>query len=200
MAVRTSGMDLSDRDTVSVGLISDTHGTLDCRLLPLLADCDIVIHAGDLVDPAELRQIAPRSGHVIVVRGNNDTPAQWPKGTEALLDSLPEQAEIALPGGLLVIEHGHRVNPARTRHERLRRRHPEARAIVYGHTHRRVIDTDEAPWVLNPGAAGRQRAYGGPGLLRLVASRAEWRVEPTALPKHGRDTYTAGSRQSEGQS
>ena len=189
-------MDLSDRDTITLGLISDTHGTLDRRLLPLLAECDVVVHAGDLLDPAELGQLTPRSGHVIVVRGNNDTPAQWPQGTDTLLDNLPDQAEIALPGGVLVIEHGHRVNPARTRHERLRRRHPEARAIVYGHTHRRVIDTDETPWVLNPGAAGRQRAYGGPGFLRLVASHVEWQIEAVTLPKSGRDTYTPRNRKS----
>lgn len=198
MAVRNTGMDLSDHDTISLGLISDTHGTLASDLLPLLAECDVVVHAGDLVDPGELRQLTPRSGHVIVVRGNNDTPAQWPRGTEALLDTLPDQAEIALPGGLLVIEHGHRVNPARTRHERLRRRHPDARAIVYGHTHRRVIDTDETPWVLNPGAAGRQRAYGGPGFLRLVATRDDWHVEAVTLPKPARDTYTPRNRYSEG--
>ena len=198
MAVRKTGMDLSDRDQVTLGLISDTHGTMACDLLPLLAECDVIVHAGDLLDPGELRQLNPRSGHVIVVRGNNDTPKQWPGGYDALLDSLPDQAEIALPGGLLVVEHGHRVNPARTRHQRLRRRHPEARAIVYGHTHRRAIDTDETPWVLNPGAAGRQRAYGGTGFLRLVATRDDWRVEPVTLPKRPRDTYTSAHRYSEG--
>ncbi|MCL7744995.1 metallophosphatase family protein [Guyparkeria hydrothermalis] len=191
-------MDLSDRQRITLALISDTHGTLEHDLLPLLAECDVVVHAGDLVDPVELRQLAPRSGHVIVVRGNNDTPGQWPQDTETLLDSLPEQAEIALPGGLLVIEHGHRVNPARTRHQRLRRRHPEARAIVYGHTHRRVIDTDESPWVLNPGAAGRQRAYGGPGFLRLIATADHWEIESITLPKRGRDTYTSAHKKPQG--
>ncbi|HER34196.1 MAG: metallophosphoesterase family protein [Halothiobacillaceae bacterium] len=191
-------MDVSDRQEVTLGLISDTHGTLVPDLLPLLAECDVIVHAGDLLDPDELRQLNPRSGHVVVVLGNNDTVAQWPTGYDSMLDSLPEQAEIALPGGLLVVEHGHRVNPARTRHQRLRARHPEARAIVYGHTHRRVIDTDETPWVLNPGAAGRQRAFGGSGFLRLTASREEWRVEPITLPKHPRGTYTSANRQPEG--
>ena len=198
MAVRTTGIDLSDHDRLTLGLISDTHGTLLSELLPLLANCDVIIHAGDLLDPAELRQLTPRSGRVIVVRGNNDTPSQWPRDTEALLDTLPDQVEIRLPGGLLVVEHGHRVNPARTRHERLRHRHPEARAIVYGHTHRRVIDTETTPWVLNPGAAGRQRAFDGSGFLRLVTTRDDWRVESIALPKRRRDTYTSVNRYSEG--
>lgn len=188
MAVHKTGIDLGDHDRVTVGLISDTHGTLECALLPLLADVDMIVHAGDLLDPGELRHLTPTSGHVVVVRGNNDTPSQWPEGTEALLDTLPEQARLQLPGGLLVVEHGHRVKPARSRHERLRRRHPEARAIVYGHTHRRVIETDSTPWVLNPGAAGRQRAFGGIGFLRLTATVDEWWVEAVTLPKRGRDT------------
>lgn len=188
MAVHQTGMDLGDHDRVTVGLISDTHGTLERALLPLLAEVDVIVHAGDLLDPGELRQLTPTSGHVVVVRGNNDTPGQWPEGTEALLDTLPERAYLQLPGGLLVVEHGHRANPARSRHERLRRRHPAARAIVYGHTHRRVIDTDSTPWVLNPGAAGRQRAFGGIGFLRLTATADEWWVEVVTLPKRGRDT------------
>ncbi|MFP4251217.1 MAG: metallophosphoesterase family protein [Guyparkeria sp.] len=188
MIAHRAGMDLGDQERVTLALISDTHGTLERALLPLLADVDVIVHAGDLLDPGELRQLAPKSGHLVVVRGNNDTPGQWPEGTESLLETLPEQASLQLPGGLLVVEHGHRVNPARTRHERLRQRHPEARAIVYGHTHRRVIDTDQTPWVLNPGAAGRQRAFGGIGFLRLTATADEWQVEAVTLPKRGRHT------------
>src|SRR6056297_975266 len=77
VAVRKTEMDLGDRDQVTVGLISDTHGTLERALLPLLADVDVIVHAGDLLDPGELRQLTPTSGHVVVVRGNNDTPDQW---------------------------------------------------------------------------------------------------------------------------
>ena len=45
----------------------------------------------------------------------------------------------------------------------LRAAHPQARGIVYGHTHRLLIDRSEEPWVLNPGAAGRIR--NGSGLV-----------------------------------
>lgn len=176
-------MDLSDRDRVTLGLIGDTHGTLDGHLLPRLADMDVIVHAGDLLDPAELGRLTPLTGHVVAVRGNNDTPGQWPAGTEALLANLPDLARILLPGGWLVVEHGHQVNPARHRHERLRQRHPEARAILYGHTHHRVIDTEAEPWVLNPGAAGRLRAYGGTGFLKLTATASGWHVEAITLSR-----------------
>jgi len=176
-------MDLSDQACVVVGLISDTHGFIDPTLLPVLAGTDVIIHAGDILDPKVLTEPAPRTGHVLAVRGNNDTVAQWPIGTEHLLFNLPLQCSLKLPGGLLITEHGHKVTPARERHPKLRRRHPEARAIVYGHTHRRIIDKTQLPWVLNPGAAGRIRAIGGPGCLLLTAQANGWSIETFVCPR-----------------
>ena len=56
-----------------VGVISDTHGVLDPRAFAALADCDVIIHAGDICGPGileELRILAP----VIAVLGNCDYP------------------------------------------------------------------------------------------------------------------------------
>jgi hypothetical protein len=36
---------------------------------------------------------------------------------------------------------------------------------------------DTVPWVLNPGAAGRTRTYGGPSCLLLIAGETDWKVE-----------------------
>jgi uncharacterized protein len=93
------------------------------------------------------------------------------------LQKLPLEATLELPGGPLVVVHGDRVLPARERHERLRRQHAQARAVVYGHTHRLLCDQREQPWVLNPGAAGRARTFGGPSCLVLHADLRTWRVE-----------------------
>ncbi|MGC9008924.1 MAG: metallophosphoesterase family protein, partial [Halothiobacillaceae bacterium] len=97
--------------------------------------------------------------------------------SEGWLRELPERVEIDLPGGILAVEHGHRVLPAALRHARLRERHPDARAVVYGHTHRLVIDREAEPWVLNPGAAGRIRTYGAPSCLVLNAGADQWSVD-----------------------
>jgi uncharacterized protein len=54
-----------------IGLIADTHGLLRPEAVEALRDSDLVIHAGDIGDPAileRLSQIAP----VTAVRGNND--------------------------------------------------------------------------------------------------------------------------------
>lgn len=146
-----------------IALIADTHGTLDARIAAAVAGVDLLVHAGDVGNgvEAELTRLAER---VVVVRGNNDPPGSgW-----------PDHAEIELPGGVLAVIHGDRW-PARTRHRKLRERFPDARAIVCGHSHRRVVEADSAPWILNPGAAGKTRAYGGPGWIALDIAGDHWR-------------------------
>lgn len=54
-----------------VGVISDTHGHLPEAAYAALADCDYIIHAGDIGDPEivhSLQELAP----VTAVLGNND--------------------------------------------------------------------------------------------------------------------------------
>ncbi|HKK04253.1 MAG TPA: metallophosphoesterase family protein [Gammaproteobacteria bacterium] len=162
---------------IRIALVSDTHGALDPRVAAVVADCDYAVHAGDIGNGQVLDAMGPRSGAVIAVRGNNDSTAKWPPEQRARLDALEEQAELQLPGGRLVIVHGHRHGAARERHRRLRASYPHARAIVYGHSHRLVCDTDAEPWVLNPGAAGRARTYGGPSCLVLAVAGEHWTLE-----------------------
>jgi len=162
---------------VRVLLLSDTHGRLHPEILALAGRVDRVVHAGDIGHPAVLTALAAACGDVIAVSGNNDIPAKWPPESRAILDALPAQAGLELPGGRLGIEHGHRVNPVARRHERLRERHPDARLVLYGHSHRQVIDRSATPWIVNPGAAGRSRTYGGPGCVLLTATQRRWSLE-----------------------
>lgn len=164
-------------ESLTVAIVSDTHGYLDARVAEVVSTCDVAVHAGDIGDSEVLDAMRPRSGRIYAVLGNNDTVTKWPAGDRRELDAVPEQQTLSLPGGSLVVEHGHRIWDARHYHSRLRRRHPAARAIVYGHTHRRVCDTDIVPWVLNPGASGRVRTFGGPSCLVLEISDDRWRVQ-----------------------
>ena len=95
------------------------------------------------------------------VRGNNDTIDRWPKADINQFNRLPSIVRIALTGGHIIVIHGHQYPQAKKRHVQLRERFSSALAIVYGHSHRMVMDTDHSPWVLNPGACGRVRTYGG---------------------------------------
>ena len=165
----------------TVLIVSDSHGYLDPRLADLSRRCDIAVHAGDIKSGEVLEALRPRSGEVIAVRGNNDVAHQWQDHRRAVLAGLPEQQLVDLPGGRLAVEHGHRIWDTRNTHARLRRKYRHARAIVYGHTHKRVCDTDADPWVLNPGASGWIRNHGGPSCLVLTASRRHWRLQELAF-------------------
>lgn len=156
-------------------LVSDTHGHIDARIVELATRSDVVVHAGDIGDAQVLESLRPPGGRIYAVRGNNDTPQKWASGS-AVLRTLSEEAVLDLPGGTLIAIHGDRLQPASQRHERLRRLYPDARAVVYGHTHRVVCDRGTLPWVLNPGAAGRVRTFGGPSCLVLTAKPRAWSV------------------------
>ena len=159
-----------------VAIVADTHGLLDPRIAEIVRACDCAVHAGDIGGASVLAALRP-AGTVVAVRGNNDTPAKWTEDERDRLEKIPLEATLELPGGNLIAVHGDRVLPARERHQRLRRHYARARAVVYGHTHRLLCDQREQPWVLNPGAAGRARTFGGPSCLVLHADQRAWRVE-----------------------
>ena len=161
---------------VRVVLLADTHGTLDRRVAAEVAGCDYAVHAGDVGNARVLAALQPRRD-LVAVRGNNDIAGKWPREDEDVLVSLPTTGYLALPGGTLVVVHGHRAGSVDRRHARLRQQFPDVRAVVYGHSHRLVCDRDALPWVLNPGAAGRARTFGGPSCLILLAGPRVWRIE-----------------------
>lgn len=140
-------MDASARATVKrVGLISDTHGKLRAQVFSIFDGVDVIIHAGDIGDPAildELATIAP----VFAVHGNTDD--------SEIRDIAPESVATELGGRLIVAVHGHRFGSPTPRN--LRDAFPACDVIVYGHTHKPLVDNSAAPIVVNPGAAGAAR-------------------------------------------
>ncbi len=159
-----------------IAILADTHGQIDDRILAVVAECDIAVHGGDVGNAKILHQLQPRSGRVVAVSGNNDTERKWPMAQHDLLACLSPEATLDLPGGTLCLVHGHQT-AARGRHARLRHRYPDARVVVYGHSHRLVTDLDAEPWILNPGAAGRERTYGGPSCIVLTVGAPDWTLE-----------------------
>ncbi|MBK1693432.1 YfcE family phosphodiesterase [Chromatium weissei] len=169
-------LDITALTRVRVALLSDTHSVLDARIQTLVSHCDLAVHGGDIGQATVLAQLQPRLGRVLAVFGNNDVIPKWAAADQELLAYLPEWLRLALPGGELVAIHGHQTM-ARERHRILRARFPQARAIVYGHSHRLVLDMETLPWVLNPGAAGRIRTHGGPSCIVLTATPTTWQIE-----------------------
>ena len=158
---------------IKVGILSDTHGWVDPSIRDVLADADRIVHAGDVVGAPVLEDLErlARQKRVVAVAGNNDVGVRGLHGNE-----LPLVAEVSLFGGTLVVTHGDRFGADLT-HEKLREAWPEARAIVYGHTHQLVCDQERLPWVLNPGAAGQVWVQKGPSCLMLMVGADGWKVE-----------------------
>lgn len=145
--VRANAMDAAARANAKrVGLISDTHGKLRPQVFTLLDGVDAVMHAGDIGDPSilvELAAIAP----VFAVHGNTDD--FYMRGL------APESVTTEMGGKLIVVVHGDRLGSPNPRN--LRAAFPACDVIVYGHTHKPLIDDSETPLVVNPGAAGAAR-------------------------------------------
>ena len=161
-----------------VAIVSDTHGHLDARIVKVVERCRIAVHAGDVGSSAVLDALACPDRRVTAVRGNNDVASKWNPDERRQLEQLPWEATLSLPGGRLAVIHGHQIARVERRHGWLRERYPDARVVVYGHTHRWCIDRGARPWVVNPGAAGRDRTFGGPSLIVIDvdADAARWRL------------------------
>lgn len=171
-------------DSVRFAIVSDTHGTIHPDIVGLVSECDAAIHAGDICSSADLYALRPKNSLVIAVAGNNDVASKWAGDDPNVAESLPPRHSIVLSSGTISVEHGHTVYDTRRYHEIFRSRYPDSRAIVYGHTHKRVIDQSESPWVLNPGAAGRTRNQGAASCLILETCSDSWLVSEYCFSNH----------------
>lgn len=113
-----------------VAVISDTHLPRGSRRLPdqcvsRLRAADLIIHAGDIATAAVLDEIEALGPPVAAVVGNVDEPA--------LRVRLPETRIVEAEGSCVAVVHD--AGPAAGRLERMRRRFPQADAVVFGHSH-----------------------------------------------------------------
>jgi putative phosphoesterase len=128
------------RQTMTVGVISDTHGLLRPAAIEALRGVDHILHAGDVGDGdilEALRQIAP----LTAIGGNVDT--------SGVCSALPATEAVELGGLLFYLVHS--LDDLDIK--------PEAAgvaAVISGHSHRAVIRQNGVLY-LNPGSAGPRR-------------------------------------------
>ena len=130
-------------------MIADTHiprraKALPAPLIPYLKGADLILHAGDVMDPALLDELAAYAP-VKTVRGNLDPP-------EA---GLPETLEFGFGGERVAMIHD--SGPKRGRRSRMRRRFPRARVVVFGHSHIPWLEDEGGLMLLNPGSPTDKR-------------------------------------------
>jgi putative phosphoesterase len=171
-----------DQRELRLVILSDTHGYLDENIAALIRTADIAIHAGDVMDVSVLEQMQPAL-QTIAVAGNNDERGLWSSRENRFTKNLPDRVLVQLLGGTIAIEHGHRFGFSQPDHKQLIAAYPKTRAIIYGHTHKQLLDQSRTPWVLNPGAAGVVRNQGGPRCLVLNTNGDEWRIEVNIFPQ-----------------
>jgi uncharacterized protein len=138
------------KELVRIGVLSDTHLTLgDPRLPVLLAHCqhhfagtELILHAGDVVDP-QLLPLLPQP--LLAVRGNLD-PAE-----------LPERRIVKVAGKRIGLIHG--WGAKYDLEERVLRAFSgeQVDCIVYGHSHQPACHVVNGILLFNPGSPTDRR-------------------------------------------
>jgi uncharacterized protein len=93
---------------------------------------------------------------------------------------LPAELTVELAGVTVALVHI--PGPRAGREERLRRRFPDAAAVVYGHTHVPQVDRHDGAWILNPGSPTERRRSPSRAMLRLDLDRGRLRPRLLLLP------------------
>ena len=170
-----------NKPDLRLGIISDTHNQLNEGIVGALKDCDAIVHAGDIGDATVLKNLRTFSPHIFPVRGNNDAEDRWPTEDLSELATIPEHCELHFQDQIIGLIHGHQYEPVHKRHDKLRNHFPEADIVVYGHSHRLVCDQEQTPWVINPGAGGYTRNFGGASCLVMEFKDSCWAIEQFKL-------------------
>lgn len=137
--------------TVRLLVLSDTHlrrgAELPDAVLRLADAADHACHVGDLVD-ADVLDVLEALLPVTAVCGNVDD--------SAVAARLPERAEVELGGVPIALVHD--AGRAAGRHDRLRGWFPQARVLLYGHSHMpELARLADGSVVCNPGSPTQRR-------------------------------------------
>ncbi|CAN5659807.1 metallophosphoesterase family protein [soil metagenome] len=156
-------------------VLADSHTRGASRPLPsgawpYLDTADHILHAGDVCDPAlltELASLAPLD----VVMGNCD-------GHDVRAWGARDDLEVTLGGVRVAMTHD--SGARKGRRPRLRRRYPEARVVVFAHSHLPANEDDGGLLLFNPGSPTwpRRAPWPSMGILWIDEGRIEGEVFP----------------------
>ncbi|WP_428265848.1 metallophosphoesterase family protein [Haliangium sp.] len=127
-------------ESVTVGVISDTHGLVRPQALAALAGADMIVHAGDIGAPEVLDALAAIAP-VTAVRGNVDR--------EPWAQAVPETTAVEVGGVWLYLLHDLGrldLDPAGS-----------FDAVITGHSHQPAARERDGVLYFNPGSAGPKR-------------------------------------------
>jgi len=132
-------------------IVSDTHGRNENyeRLLAKMEALDLIIHCGDV------------EGGERLVEKLADCPVEMVAGNNDFFSSLPREKEFDIGGYKVWLTHGHSYYVSMD-NETIKR---EAVArgvdiVMYGHTHKPVIQVEREIIAVNPGSLSYPRQMG----------------------------------------
>jgi uncharacterized protein len=160
---------------LKIAVISDTHTVRATRPIPAgawpyLETADHILHAGDVCEPGvldELKSLAP----LTVVLGNCD-------GLDVRDWGATDTAEVELGGVRIGMVHDSGSREGRRR--RMRKLFPEARVVVFGHSHIPWNEDEDGLLLFNPGSATwkRRAPFTSMGLLWITDGEVEAEIFP----------------------
>ena len=136
---------------MKVLVVSDTHGR-DGNLEKAVyreAPFDLLIHCGD-VEGREIFIEALAECPCCIVSGNND-----------FFSDLPREEEIQIAGKKFLVTHGHYYGVSRDVSGLVEEAHTRGcEGVVFGHTHKPVLEMVDDVMVINPGSLAYPRQSG----------------------------------------
>ena len=151
-----------------IAIISDTHMPRGPRRLPdacveRLTAADLILHAGDVMAETALAEMEAIGPPLVAVHGNVDSAG--------LRARLPAERIVGVEDIRIAVVHD--SGPARGRIGRLRRRFPDADAVVFGHSHMPLHEQEDGFQIFKPGSPTERRRAPAKtmGLARVEGDR-----------------------------
>ncbi len=148
---------------MKLAILSDTHGLLRPEVAEHLKTADAILHGGDVNKPGIVDQLE-RYAPLYVVRGNNDK--EW-------AEQLPHDLTITLGGVTFYLVHNKKEVPADL---------TGIDAVVFGHSHKYLLEERDGVLWLNPGSCGPRRFHQEITMMMAEVENGTLRVEKIVIP------------------
>ena len=155
-----------------LGVLSDNHGESYPQVLEELADCDAILHAGDVGNIQILQDLAKLGSPLYVATGNNDLNVVRKVSLEFKLITFEEINLRVLmthdPGAYnaMVLQ-----DPPQNIQQKIDEFKPHI--FVFGHWHKRFAETVNGIFCFNPGGITKRYTRDGhPGFSKLYVKKS----------------------------
>ena len=148
---------------MKLAILSDTHGLLRPEVAEHLKTADAILHGGDVNKPGIVDQLE-RYAPLYIVRGNNDK--EW-------AEQIPHDLTITLGGVTFYMVHNKKEVPADL---------TGVDAVVFGHSHKYLLEEKDGVLWLNPGSCGPRRFHQEITMMMAEAKDGKLQVEKIVIP------------------